>query len=132
MPFCHGSGGLAAQYRFGAKSGANIIFLGFIRLLVGFFEGRFAEQLFKGIPNAILGVMLIAVRLDLASSTLSMIGAQDLREAKDAIGTLSDSIDGGLSLERRKRRWTTMLFTVGGTLTFETGAAGVVDGMLCH
>lgn len=26
MPVCHGSGGLAAQYRFGARSGASIIF----------------------------------------------------------------------------------------------------------
>ncbi|KAK7899876.1 hypothetical protein LTR67_003622 [Exophiala xenobiotica] len=33
MPVCHGSGGLAAQYRFGARSGASIIFLGLLKLM---------------------------------------------------------------------------------------------------
>ena len=35
MPVCHGSGGLAAQYRFGARSGASIILLGLVKLLIG-------------------------------------------------------------------------------------------------
>ncbi|KAL8636843.1 MAG: hypothetical protein Q9226_009199, partial [Calogaya cf. arnoldii] len=34
MPVCHGSGGLAAQSRFGARSGASIIFLGVIKLVL--------------------------------------------------------------------------------------------------
>jgi hypothetical protein len=39
MPVCHGSGDLAAQYRFDARSGASIIFLGILKLTVGFLFG---------------------------------------------------------------------------------------------
>ncbi|MCF7643722.1 putative sulfate/molybdate transporter, partial [Acinetobacter johnsonii] len=31
MPVCHGAGGLAAQFRFGARSGASVILLGLLK-----------------------------------------------------------------------------------------------------
>lgn len=134
MPVCHGSGGLAAQYRFGARSGASVIFLGLIKLLLGLLAGRFAGQLFKRIPNAILGIMLIAAGLELASvgESLNMAEARDLSESKDGVDTLTRTLHEKLTLERRRRRWTTMLVTVGGTLAFKTASAGFGGGMLCH
>ncbi|KAL8728897.1 MAG: hypothetical protein Q9181_005186 [Wetmoreana brouardii] len=138
MPVCHGSGGLAAQYRFGARSGASVIFLGLIKLLLGLFAGRFAKQVFRGIPNAILGIMVIAAGLELANvgETLNTIEAKDLARAEDGVASGSPSEDQpnsrGLTLEWRKRRWTTMLITIGGILAFKNDAVGFIAGMLCH
>ncbi|KAL8716028.1 MAG: hypothetical protein Q9225_006290 [Loekoesia sp. 1 TL-2023] len=141
MPVCHGSGGLAAQYRFGARSGASVIFLGLIKLLLGLFAGRFAANLLQAIPNAILGIMLIAAGLELANvgETLNTAEARDISEDKEGLVVTSPSQDrsntsarGDLTSERRKRRWTTMLITVGGIIAFKNDAVGFVAGMLCH
>lgn len=39
FPTCHGSGGLAGQYRFGARTGGSNIILGTIYLLIAMFSG---------------------------------------------------------------------------------------------
>ena len=43
MPTCHGSGGLMAQYAFGARTGGSMILEGFMELFLGIF---FSETLF--------------------------------------------------------------------------------------
>ncbi|KAL8638763.1 MAG: hypothetical protein Q9228_004115 [Teloschistes exilis] len=141
MPVCHGSGGLAAQYRFGARSGASIIFLGLIKFLLGLFFGRFTKQVFRGIPNSILGIMVIAAGIELANvgESLNTMGAKDLAKAEDHLNTSSQDQDRTeqrhdqkLTVEQRKRRWTTMLVTVGGILAFKNDAVGFLAGMLWH
>ncbi|KAL8934885.1 MAG: hypothetical protein Q9211_004998 [Gyalolechia sp. 1 TL-2023] len=141
MPVCHGSGGLAAQYRFGARSGASVIFLGLIKLLLGLFAGRFAQDVFQGIPNAILGIMLIAAGLELANvgEALNTAEARDISGDDDGLiinppsQNWSNGIAGeDLTLERRKRRWTLMLITAGGIIALKSDTAGFVAGMLCH
>ncbi|KAL8921071.1 MAG: hypothetical protein Q9172_004225 [Xanthocarpia lactea] len=141
MPVCHGSGGLAAQYRFGARSGASVIFLGLIKLLLGLFAGRFANQSFQEFPNAILGIMIFAAALEIANvgETLNTIGARDLTEGKDGIITAlprANQTDGEpgeeLTSEMRTRRWTITFVTAGGILTFKNDAVGFIAGMLCH
>ncbi len=59
MPMCHGSGGLAAQYSFGARTGVSMIMLGSAKLLVGLFLGGFALAWLQAFPAAVLGVFLI-------------------------------------------------------------------------
>ncbi|KAL8666364.1 MAG: hypothetical protein Q9168_007504 [Polycauliona sp. 1 TL-2023] len=140
MPVCHGSGGLAAQYRFGARSGASVIFLGLIKLVLGLFAGSFAKHVFKNFPNAILGVMVFAAALEIANvgDTLNTTGARDLIDGKD--GVVPALIIPGqpgepgaeLTQEMRSRRWTIMFITAGGILTFKNDAVGFVAGMLCH
>ncbi|KAL8933891.1 MAG: hypothetical protein Q9216_006166 [Gyalolechia sp. 2 TL-2023] len=141
MPVCHGSGGLAAQYRFGARSGASVIFLGLIKLLLGLFGGRFVEGVFKGIPNAFLGIMLIAAGLELANigETLNTAEARDISGDKDGLVVKPSGQDWSnlltgkdLTLEQRKRRWTVMLITAGGIIALRSDTAGFVAGMLCH
>eukprot|EP00850_Spirogloea_muscicola_P010446 SM000061S19273 [mRNA] locus=s61:499335:500997:+ [translate_table: standard] len=61
MPVCHGAGGLAAQYRFGARSGASILFLG-------------AGKLF---PKSLLGVLLLFSGLELAVVALDLPSRED-------------------------------------------------------
>jgi len=36
IPMCHGAGGLAAQYRFGARTGGSVIILGILKIAAGF------------------------------------------------------------------------------------------------
>ena len=66
MPMCHGAGGLAGQYRFGARSNASILFLGTIKLLLAVFFGGSLLLLLRVYPKSILGVLLSISGLELA------------------------------------------------------------------
>jgi SulP family sulfate permease len=61
MPMCHGSGGLTAHYKLGARTGAAGLMIGGILLTMGLFFGEAAPQLLSLIPLAVLGVMLAIV-----------------------------------------------------------------------
>jgi SulP family sulfate permease len=59
MPMCHGAGGLAAHYRFGAKTaGSNLIIGGIMAGLALVLGAGFLYVLFL-IPMSILGVLLV-------------------------------------------------------------------------
>jgi MFS superfamily sulfate permease-like transporter len=66
MPMCHGAGGLAGQYRFGARSNASILFLGAVKLLLAVFFGGSLLTLLRIYPKSILGVLLSISGLELA------------------------------------------------------------------
>ena len=59
MPLCHGSGGLMAQYAFGARTGGSMILEGIMEIILGFFFSEALFLLFTEFPIAILGAMLI-------------------------------------------------------------------------
>lgn len=132
MPVCHGSGGLAAQYRFGARSGASVIFLGVLKLIIGVLFGEDLIKLLKRFPAAFLGVMVIAAGLELASvgESLNTSGARDLDQT--GMGDAEHSQGLVLSDEDRKRRWTVMMMTVGLLVGFKNDGIGFIAGMLCH
>lgn len=132
MPVCHGSGGLAAQYRFGARSGSSIIFLGALKIVIGLFLGETLVGLLKRFPSALLGVMVIAAGLELASvgESLNTSGARDLK--KNEPDDEEETSEPVLSETERKKRWTVMLVTVGMLVGFKNDAIGFVAGMLCH
>lgn len=65
FPMCHGSGGLAAHYRFGGRTGYTPIFIGSILLLTGILLGPSAVSLFQIIPSAVLGGLLFFSGIDL-------------------------------------------------------------------
>lgn len=134
MPVCHGSGGLAAQYRFGARSGASVIFLGVLKLIIGLLFGETLVDLLKRFPAAFLGVMVIAAGLELVSvgESLNTTGARDLDQAGNTLGSASQHLAPVLTDEERKRRWTVMMITVGLLIGFKNDAIGFVAGMLCH
>lgn len=127
MPVCHGSGGLAAQYRFGARSGASIISLGLLKLLLGITFGESLKHLLNRFPVAFLAVMIIAAGLELASvgESLNTSRARDLsKEGTQRITEITD--------EEKKRRWTVMLVTAGLLIAFKNDAIGFLAGMCCH
>jgi len=59
MPLCHGSGGLMAQYAFGARTGGSMILEGIMELILGLFFSEALLLIFTEFPIAILGAMLI-------------------------------------------------------------------------
>jgi len=65
IPMCHGSGGLAAHYRFGARTAFSTAFIGLILLFIGLFLGSSGLQVLQIIPSAVLGGMLFYSGLDL-------------------------------------------------------------------
>ena len=135
MPVCHGSGGLAAQYRFGARSGASIIFLGTVKLLVGLFAKDYVYQIFFRFPQSILGLLLFVAGLELAKvgESVNTTKAPDIVETH---GCLASDFGGKmiteLTHEEKQRRWAIMILTAGGMLGFRNPAEGFLTGMLCH
>ncbi|MFQ5498304.1 MAG: putative sulfate/molybdate transporter [Candidatus Zixiibacteriota bacterium] len=67
MPMCHGSGGLAGQYRFGARTGGSVVMLGAAKLVIGLLCGGGAMALLAGYPASILGLMLLFAGVELAA-----------------------------------------------------------------
>ncbi|PKM76807.1 MAG: sulfate permease [Firmicutes bacterium HGW-Firmicutes-15] len=65
IPICHGSGGLAAHYRFGARTEYATALIGVVLLFTGIFLGISGLQLLQVIPQAVLGGMLFYSGLDL-------------------------------------------------------------------
>ncbi|KAG6359122.1 hypothetical protein INS49_012642 [Diaporthe citri] len=143
MPVCHGAGGLAAQHRFGARSGASIILLGALKLFLGLFLGATLLDLLGSFPKSILGIMVAAAGLELARVGQSLNhGAPDLWE--DSIS--ANAGDGGglggvgrvvkrhrdISDEERQERWTVMLVTTAGILAFKNDAVGFIAGVLTY
>lgn len=59
IPTCHGSGGLAGYYAFGARTGGAVIIYGSIYLLLGFVFGNGFQNVVQVFPLPILGVILL-------------------------------------------------------------------------
>ena len=61
MPVCHGSGGVTAHYRFGARTGGSGVFLGVFLLLLALFLGPSMAGFCTMIPRPVLGALLVYV-----------------------------------------------------------------------
>ncbi len=68
LPMCHGAGGVAAHYRFGARSGGAPLMLGGMLLLIAVLPAHAGLGLLAAIPLAGLGVLLMAAAIELAWS----------------------------------------------------------------
>ncbi|KAI1331800.1 hypothetical protein F5Y16DRAFT_359274 [Xylariaceae sp. FL0255] len=139
MPVCHGSGGLAAQYRFGARSGASIIVLGLFKVVLGLAFGQSLIDLLGAFPRSLLGIMVLAAGLELARVGQSLnYGAPDLWEAFVIEGDGDDPRSSAgkrhraINDEERAQRWNVMLVTTAFILAFKNDAVGFIAGMLCH
>jgi SulP family sulfate permease len=66
MPMCHGSGGLAAHHRFGARTGGANIMIGSVLVVIAVAFGAVGVTLLSSIPYAVLGVLLLFAGLELA------------------------------------------------------------------
>ena len=68
IPMCHGAGGLAAQFRFGARTGLAPIIFGAVLLVLAIALADHAAALFALIPMGAVGSLLIFAGADLAIS----------------------------------------------------------------
>jgi hypothetical protein len=58
VPTCHGSGGLAGHYAFGARTGGSVVIYGALYLLLGLVGSQGFAQILRLFPLPILGVIL--------------------------------------------------------------------------
>ncbi|MEW6219543.1 MAG: putative sulfate/molybdate transporter [Thermodesulfobacteriota bacterium] len=72
IPMCHGTGGLAAHYRFGARTGGAPIMIGALFVVMAMAFGELWFTLLAMIPNAVLGVLLIFAGLELCPLVRSL------------------------------------------------------------
>ena len=77
MPLCHGAGGLAGHYRFGARTAGSNLMIGAVFLALALVLGNHALTMVNLLPMAILGVLLVFAGTQLALSVI------DVRERKD-------------------------------------------------
>jgi hypothetical protein len=66
IPTCHGSGGLAAQVRFGARTGGSMIMLGGLKLAAGLLLGASLVGFAKAFPLCVLALTLVFAGVELA------------------------------------------------------------------
>jgi len=105
MPMCHGAGGLAAQHRFGARSGTAVLLLGVFKIFIAIMLDDGAAILLENFPKSILGILLVFAGLNLA-----IAGLRDDQPGEDS-------------------KKIVLLATAATTLTFRTGW-GFFAGML--
>jgi len=78
MPMCHGAGGLAGQYYFGARTGGTNIIEGAIEIGLGLFLAGSIAGLFLAFPSAIIGAMMLLVGLELVGFAAELKLDQEL------------------------------------------------------
>ena len=78
MPLCHGAGGLAAHYRFGARSAGSNLIIGAIFILLVLLLGEQILAALYLLPLSILGVLLVFAGSQLAMTILDMMSRKEL------------------------------------------------------
>ncbi len=77
MPMCHGSGGLAGQYRFGARTGGSVVMLGVAKMVLAVAFGASLLAWLQSYPGSVLGVLLLFSGLELALVCRDQTGRMD-------------------------------------------------------
>ncbi len=77
MPLCHGAGGLAAHYRFGARTAGSNIIIGALFLFLALILGNHIVSFFNLLPISILGVLLIFAGAQLALTVMDLKGRKE-------------------------------------------------------
>ena len=93
MPLCHGAGGLAAHYRFGARTAGSNLMIGLIFILLVVFFGSRMLSIFYLMPMSILGVLLLFTGSQLALTVIDLKARKDLFVALVILGiTLASNL----------------------------------------
>lgn len=77
MPVCHGAGGLAAHYRFGARTAGSNLIIGLFFVLLAVIIGDQAVLILSLLPFSILGALLVF------SGSQLCLTITDMRERRD-------------------------------------------------
>ncbi len=113
LPVCHGSGGLTAHYRLGARTGLAPVLMGALCLALALFVDGNALPFLALIPYPVLGALLAFVGVQHARLVRDLRGWEEIGVALVtagvgfATGNLALGFGGGILLEQAARlgRW---------------------------
>jgi hypothetical protein len=74
IPMCHGAGGFASQYFFGARTGGAMIMEGVVEVVLAFFFAASIANIFAVFPVAIIGGMLLFASFELGRAAFKLRG----------------------------------------------------------
>jgi len=74
MPMCHGAGGLAGQYYFGARTGGTPILEGLIEVAIGLFLSKSIANVMTAFPMPLVAGMMLLVGIELARPVIKLRG----------------------------------------------------------
>lgn len=86
MPLCHGAGGLAAHYRFGARTAGSNMLIGAGFIAAALFLGPHAVTLANLMPLSVLGVLLVFAGGQLGLALLDVTERKELFVALLVLG----------------------------------------------
>jgi SulP family sulfate permease len=96
MPLCHGAGGLAAHYRFGARTASSNLMIGLIFLLLSIVLGSNVISIPNLLPIAVLGVLLVFAGSQLTLTVMDLDSRKDFFVATLILGiTLASNLAAG-------------------------------------
>jgi SulP family sulfate permease len=96
MPLCHGAGGLAAHYRFGARTAGSNLIIGVILLALAFVLGNDIIRFFNLLPLSILGVLLVFAGAQLTLTIMDLENRKEYFVATMILGiTLASNLAAG-------------------------------------
>lgn len=86
MPMCHGAGGLAAHFRFGARTAGSNLMIGFFFVALVLLCGPHLLAILYLLPLAVMGVLLLFAGSQLSLTLLDMKTRKDLLTATLVLG----------------------------------------------
>ena len=96
MPLCHGAGGLAAHYRFGARTAGSNIMIGGLFIALAVFLGSHSLAFINLLPLAVLGILLLFAGSELSLTILDLTRRKDLFVGMVVLGiTLATNLAAG-------------------------------------
>ncbi|MFA5716883.1 MAG: molybdate transporter family protein, partial [Desulfobulbaceae bacterium] len=99
MPMCHGAGGLASRYCFGARTGGSNLMIGAIFILLALLLGEHLMGVIYLLPMSALGVLLVFAGAQLSLTLLDMKTRKELFVPILIVGiTLASNLAAGFLL----------------------------------
>ena len=96
MPLCHGAGGLAAHYRFGALTAGSNIMIGGVFIALAIFFGSRSLAFINLLPLAVLGILLLFAGSQLCLTILDLNKRKDMFVCLTVLGiTLATNLAAG-------------------------------------
>ena len=98
IPVCHGSGGMAGHYAFGARTGGSVVIYGGFWLLAALLASADARALLALFPGPILGVLLVVEAVTLLSLVREVAGDRRSLTLALLLGLIAPSIPYGYAV----------------------------------
>jgi SulP family sulfate permease len=77
MPLCHGAGGLAAHYRFGARTAGSNLIIGIIFVILAVVLGDDSLAVIYLLPLSVLGILLLFAGCQLSMTIMDLENRKD-------------------------------------------------------